>query len=1504
MLLLPFSNIDAQRKMTKLSRGVIALNKGGGQVYIGWRMLGTDPSDIAFNLYRSTGGATAVKIAGPITATTDYTATGINTASSNSFFVKPIINGVEQSASAPFILTANAPIRRYLAIPQQNEPDGGPYTSWQVHVGDVDGDGEYEYICMRDYMGTGAARTHKIDCYKLDGTLLWRLDEGWNFTYTANGTGSLVVADFNGDGKDEVALRTFEGTCFRYGSADSTRIGDTDGDGKTNYLRSDGFVNNGPEFLSVLEGATGKELARTPYQPSNGGDAWAKYGPNERPLYIYLAVAYLDGVLPSIVSVRGVGGDNTPAFAFDYRNGHLTERWRWIPGVGEGLSQAHNILVYDLDNDGKDEIAFLGSALDDDGKILYANRDFTHGDHFRILDMDPDRPGYEIFSIQQNNASLIGMSINDGATGDYLKKWFMPALGDLSRGDAGDYVAGTKGAECYSTMPGLYSCKGDKISDTGRFPVWGIWWDGDLQRELINGVSGDGTNPAIDKWPTGRLFSIYSDNGSNKMPYGGHPQFWGDIFGDWREEIIVETSDYSQLRIYSTYDPAQNRLYTLMDNPGYKTEVSCKGRIGGAFPDYYLGGGMQTPPPPPMVDAKLHWKGNAGNNSWDLNTNSNWVNNRTLANFNQNDTVLFDLTGQNTTPVTLTGIITPGRVTVYNPIDYIFNGTGQISGSTTFTKVGKGTLTLNNKNTYTGKTEVWDGAFVVNDSLLNSDVSVYGGVWGGDLSKGLTGGRIGGHGYFGKSVTVEYGGAIVPGEAVGEADTLTINGLTEKQGAVNYLDFSNDPTGLSHKNDVIKVIGDLTLTDAITVSINPIDGTLSAGVYAIFKYSGTFTGNISKIKVVGLSEYPYTLVNQNGVIGISITALRPAAKVVWSGAGNNWDLGVSSNWLRNGNADIFASRDSVLFDNTGSAIKTIDLANDLFVNEVIFDGTTNYILNGNGAISGNGKLIKRGSSVVRLNGKHKYTGATIIEGGTLEIGSLDDGDAPSSIGASPATLGNLAINGAGLSLISLSSSTNRPIIINNGECTFSSISGSSMSLLGVVSGNGTLVKKGAGILQLNAINTFTGGTIVKEGRIVLGSSTANRNGLSSGSVTLEGGSLYMINVQANDVFTRNLIVPTGSNAEFGIDGRCSVTGSLTGGGTLTVYSPYVRGDLSGNWSAFTGTINATGVDFRINNSYGYPNATINLVSPVSAYKNGGGAVSLGQLSGAAGSTLSGADWTVGAKNTDAIFSGKIQGNSLTKVGTGMLTLNDTCFYTANTTVNAGTLSLNTKACIKGTLVVNNGGIVSGTGSVLGSISVNSGATIQPGTTTLGTLKVGTSLVLNSTSTTIIRLNKTAKQQDSIRVKGVTLFGGTLNLTLTSGAFGIGDSVRVIKSATYSSKFNAIVPETPGNGLQWDQSTIAKDGYIRIVSSTGINDTWANNILLLPNPVKDVLTIQLESAVIKGRIKLLSVGGNLIFNKEIDGMSKITVNMSSFASGFYMLIIDNGETVKKFKVVKN
>jgi autotransporter-associated beta strand protein len=1213
-----------------------------------------------------------------------------------------------------------------------------------------------------------------------------------------------------------------------------------------------------------------------------------------------MSVAYLDGVLPSVVIVRGAGGDNTPAFAFDYRNGKITERWRWIPKAGEGLSQAHNISIFDLDNDGKDEIAFLGSALDDNGKVMYDNHNFTHGDHYRVLDMDPDRPGYEIFSIQQNNSSLIGMSIHDGLTGDYFKKWFMSSMGDLSRGDAGDYDATVKGAECYSTMGGLYNCKGDKISATGRFPVWGIWWNSDLQRELIDGVNASGTSPAIERWPESRLYSVYADAGSPTMPYGGHPPLWADILGDWREEMVLETADRSELRIYTTYDPAINRLYTLMQNPGYRGQTSCRGRIGGSFPDYYLGSGMQTPPPPPMVNAKLHWKGNAGSNIWDVNTSQSWLSGSSVAGFAPNDSVLFDLTGLNTTPVTLTGVLNPGQVTVYSPNDYTFGGTGRIAGATSLTKVGKGFLMLNNKNTYTGKTVVWDGALIVNDSLSNSDVTVYGGTWGGALSGGLTGGRIGGHGIIGKSLTLEYGGAIIPGDGVGSVDTLTVNNLTEKLGAVNFVDLSKDPTGVSSKSDIVNIKGNLILSDSVTISVGLKDAVLSAGFYPVLKYAGSFIGSVSKIKVIGLSEYPFTVVNQNNAIGILIAGLRPAAKVVWAGTSNLWDLGISNSWLKNGVSDVYATRDSVLFDNTGSLKPTITLNKDLYASDLTFDGITNYTINGAGAICGDAKLTKKGTSVVRLTGKHKFTGNTLIEAGTLEIGSLDDAGEPSSIGSALSATGGLEIKGgAGLSLVSLSSSTNRQVAINGGECTFSSISGSSMSLLSGVSGTGTLVKAGAGILQLNAANTYTGGTVVKAGKIVLGSSNANRNGLGSGNVTLDGGALYMINVQMNDVFSKSIYVPTGSTGEFGIDGRCNITSTLTGGGTFTVYSPYVRGDLSGDWSAFTGTINATGVDFRINNNYGYANATLNAAADVNVYKNSAGTVNLGQLSGEANSNLTVADWVVGSKNTDAVFNGKIISNSLTKVGTGSLTLTDTC---TNTVVNGGKIILSNNGCIKGTLIANAGGTFMGTGATLASVSI-AGGTIQPGGTSYGTLKIGGSLILNSASKTIIRINKTAKLQDSIRVKVAVTIAGTLNLNLTTGSFISGDSVKVINSPKYSGKFNAIVPETPGNGLVWDQSSIAKNGYIKVIALTAVDNTWADRIELYPNPVKDILTVKLGDALSNGQLSVLTLGGAVLYNQEIGNQWQVKVDMSIYSSGVYILKLNNKDNIKLYKFVK-
>lgn len=1499
-------NLSAQRIMPKLSRGMIALNKGSGQVYLSWRLMGNDPADVSFNLYKTTSGVTT-KIAGPITATTDYTVSGISTAVANTFFVRAIINGVEQPAGKSYTLPANAPVRQYIAIPLTPEPetDGVNYYTLQTHVGDVDGDGEYEFLNLRLYTGSVAptSRSWKIDCQRLDGTLLWRLDLGPNFI-TNDDAGTMIVEDFDGDGKAEVMLRTFEGTCFNYGSADSIRIGDTNHNGTTIGQ------NVEPEFLSVVNGLTGKEMDRVPYEPSNGGNGWTKFGDNHNPNYVFFASAYLDGVLPSFISVRGIGqgGLNTYAYAFDYRNGKITQRWNWAPKVGDNVSQGHNIMTFDIDNDGKDEIEFMGSALDDDGKLLYSNQDFWHGDHYRVCDMDPDRPGYEIFSITQASTSDVGMSIIDGMTGKYLRKWYMSDWGDVSRGDAGDYYAGSKGVECHSTMASLTDVNGNVVADN-RFPTWGIWWDGDLQRELINGVNGAGTNPAIDKWSTGRLFAVYNDGGaySNSIPYGGHPQFWGDIMGDWREEMITQSNDNLSLRLYSTWEPAQNRIYTLMDNPGYKSQASCRGRVGGKFPDYYLGGGMEPPPPPACIIAKLHWAGSTSANTWDTNTTSSWLNNKTVSTFATNDSVLFDLTGVNSVPVIITGNVSPAQVTVYNPNDYTFNGKGAIVGTTGLTKVGRGTLTVNAKTGFTGKTIVWDGALNVNDSLIKSPVIVHGGTWGGKLSEGKTGGRLGGSGVYGK-VTLEYGGALVPGQGVGYADTITIDSLIEKIGSVNFVDLSSDPSGITYHNDLVVVNKSFNFADGITIGVNLTNGTVTPGFYPIFKCQGTIIGNVSKISVVGLNDYVYSVANVNGVIGISIPSQRTkAANVVWSGSGSAWDLGVSANWLRNGTSDVFVGRDSVTFNDTGAANKTINLSSDVNVGNMLFDGITNYTITGSGSLCGTGSLIKRGSSTVTLSGKtNKFTGSTTIEAGTLEVGSLNNTDEVSSLGIPTNSTNSLIINGGStLSLISTTCSSNRPIKIQNGQCAISTTSGNTLVVQAPILGNGTLVKAGTGQLRINSANTFTGGVVLNSGDLNMYGSFA-----SGTIVTLNAGNLY-----GNGTNDFNVNVPAGATGTVYAPGRSDFSGSLTGAGTLNLSTTYIRDMFSGDWSAFEGTINLFGGgQCRLYNSKGYAKATFNLSATgnslfydiAASSDNGTQTVALGGLKGVANTYLYSEDWVIGSNNSDCQFNGKIVSNSLTKVGTGNLILTDTCFYTAATNINAGKITLGvSKAYIKGSVYVSSGGTLAGVGVVNGASVIKSGGTVMPGYNGIGKLTFNSVVSYLSGAITEIEYRKTSNvvSNDMIASANRITINGTLNLTnIGTTVLAAGDSLQIFKGASYSGSFTTINPATPGDGLSWDVSALNKRGVLRVALASSIKSLSDLGISISPNPVVDHLTVSLPTEEPNTRIEIYSINGLKVYSQIADKL-KASISLGGLQAGTYLVKVITPSKVAIGKIIK-
>jgi rhamnogalacturonan endolyase len=236
----------------------------------------------------------------------------------------------------------------------------------------------------------------------------------------------------------------------------------------------------------------------------------------------------------------------------------------------------------------------------------------VHGDRFQITDIDPTRPGLEVFIVQQYHPDKIGSALYDARTGTTIKDWYVNSvdLVDIGRGDAADVDPNHPGLELFDTgTPDLHASDGTEITGSKPYPWVSIYWDGDLLRENLIGVGSGGYNPAIAKWnyttnQEDRLFTIYSDWGAYSVvsPYGGRVPLVGDIFGDWREEIFLETSDRTQVRIYSSNIPSQSRLYTLMQNPSYRTAITAKMYLCTKYPDYFLGANMSTPTKPDIVE--------------------------------------------------------------------------------------------------------------------------------------------------------------------------------------------------------------------------------------------------------------------------------------------------------------------------------------------------------------------------------------------------------------------------------------------------------------------------------------------------------------------------------------------------------------------------------------------------------------------------------------------------------------------------------------------------------------------------------------------------------------------------------------------------------------------------------------------------------------------------------------------------------------------------------------
>ncbi|KAH8588445.1 FG-GAP repeat family protein [Bisporella sp. PMI_857] len=542
--------------MENLGRGVVAVRSSSTNVLVSWRLLGLDPNDIGFNIYRAVGSGVASKLnANVLTAGTNFVDSTANLGQANTYHVRPVVNGAEQAASRTFTLPANNAVEPIVRIPIRS---GGAIKF--VWVGDLTGDGEYDYVIDRQ------TSPQKLEAYRGDGTFLWDVDMGPNSVNQDNiepGSSTLnvghwdgvTVYDFDSDGRAEVAVRIANGVRF--------------GDGKT---FTSGSTDN-HQFIAILDGRTGalRASAQIPTDYLSDGPLAARFG-----------VGYLDGSRPHLVA-------------------SVNMAWKWLRG-NQNAPDGHNTRVLDVDGDGRDEIHEIGFTLNGDGTVRYllGPQGIVHGDRFHIAKMDPNRAGLQGYGVQQDNPSGLLEYYYDARNGNMIWR-HTGAVSDVGRGMAGDIDPRSPGMEVWS-FSGVYNAPSNTLTEpntTNRpWPHLGLWWDGDVLMELYN----DGK---FEKWdwnnpkPTNslpRLLRI-SDFGAINT-HGPNPAFVGDIMGDWREEVIVTNSAYNQLIIFTTDRPSDIRLYTLAHNPQYRNEMTLKGYLQSHHVDYFLGSGMSTPPRP------------------------------------------------------------------------------------------------------------------------------------------------------------------------------------------------------------------------------------------------------------------------------------------------------------------------------------------------------------------------------------------------------------------------------------------------------------------------------------------------------------------------------------------------------------------------------------------------------------------------------------------------------------------------------------------------------------------------------------------------------------------------------------------------------------------------------------------------------------------------------------------------------------------------------------------
>lgn len=1466
-ILMP-TTLLAQRIQQPLGRSVVAVNRSGSTIrsvtssagqgnLISWRKLAQEPEGTTYNVYRRASGAseftkmnaTPLKVTcyapSSLTNNTEYAVTAISP------------DGVEGELSRPFLYKTQAYPNVWFNFDFDNKVIArNDYRTKFVWPMDLDGNGEFDaVVCARLFAGAAdnddaenqsdntATTTHKIQAYKLDGTLLWTVDMGPNVNICGGQNDMVLAYDINCDGRCEVIIRSSDGTRFwdkqneTWGKyAMGSDVADVDGDGVVDYRTHATRVP--PFYISVIDGATGAELACSELKYSEAHDGADQYSRDGRAKYMsfgyaamegHFAIAYLDGIHPSLI-MECLDRDNNKThhnyvFTWDYdwtggtpTNWHHSSTWS-RNDKKPWPAEFHQLRVADVNGDGFDEMLQGGYSVNP-LKGWFQSPGIGHGDRFIVSDIDPDRPGMEAYAIQQS--ALLGQLIYDAATGERIKEWYLPSVYDVGRGACMDIDPAHKGYEIYSfTDDYIYDCKGEKTSYTrsgcGITTMFeGVWWDGDLLREELSspGGSGWGTNLMITKVLNKARLVEFSQE-SSWATHGGtgtRPAFMGDITGDWREEIILakQNADIcTGLVGYTTNIATTYSIYCLQQDPHYRLDCTTRGYYQHPNTSFYLGVGMPMPPLPPVYTADV------------------------LNEMASGKSVMFDLQGNNTAPVTISTAAQPTILYLMNPRghDYTFNGQGT-TGSGQLIKSMQGAVTFNCNLAHTGKNLISEGALAVNGTIA------------GPVELRARG-TLSGNATLQDTITFEgalnYEGCrLMPADAssvITSKKSVTLPGNVYLEVKTERLDPDCEDCPSLYTCGMLKVEGDLTFknTNYITVNLTTSD----AANYVVAECTGVLTCDVSKLKARGLEGINYDFVVDGNKLILKIHATRaPQTNVVWTGAESKlWDY-KAENFLLGGNATTFVPGDAVIFDASG-ANRSITVNEQMPTSGIAFNGGT-YTFSGDGGISGTGDVTVNDGASVTLNTKYsEYTGKTIVnKGGTLTVPSFYDGGQKSPIGMATAAEGNLQLNGGTLVLSKDNMGTDRIISLTDTATIRISQSNSALSLKGQVKGTGYLVKDGAGQLNFTygGPNNFAG-VIVKKGIIAQGAwnSTFGRSG---SPMVLAGGEVHQIDVNSTSTvptLNHTVTVVEGTTNKITGSSRGKINGTFLGSGNLTIETKYVRCDVGANFANFEGQLTATGAggNFRLMSNVTDMSKTRLVVSAgtyVAHYNSGAASevaatLKIGALSSAStatDATLGGSStYQVGTLNTNTTFYGLLKAARITKVGTGKLTLR-TVGHTAPITVSGGTLELynsTSTAFTSGLITVNAGGTLTGN-ALAGSVTVNKGGIVTGGiNSTVGTLRMGGNLTLSNGSIVLCQLSATSNSKlnvsGNIRHNGDTILVRVpANRTLS-----IGDEITVFTAGTQTGEFTVKVESEGENTYEMDASTLLTDGKLRVVAIT-------------------------------------------------------------------------------------